>query len=172
MYVHLSVALPPADTYGVMNTTGPPHNPLSCLGFVELQVGQEETSLEVVKTVALFHGGNVLKPHGGKRPLVLGLGGPSGHGKTATAINIASLLAPDPLDNSNVVKISCASIRTHEELFGLAGPFQNAEKPSELNAFMRRNAGRLSVVRTHAPCPNPRLATLLVMLTSTSTQYH
>jgi hypothetical protein len=112
------------------------------IGSLYAQVGQEDTATEIVAEVAMFFRGKKAR----SKPLVLLFGGPSGHGKTATAINMASLLATDPLTSCNMVKISCASIRTHVELFGLAGAYQNSEKPSELNAFLRRNVGRRSVV--------------------------
>ena len=110
-----------------------------------LQVGQEQTAWNIVEEIATFYGGEKTC----SEPVVLLLGGPSGHGKTATGKNIAALLAASPLTSSNMKTIPCASIKTDVELFGSGGAYQNSETRSELNAFLCANVNKRCVVSSY-----------------------
>jgi len=77
------------------------------------------------------------------KPLVLFFCGPSGHGKTEFAETLSALIAGK---GEHFKKISCESMRSATEIFGLSGAYQGAAQGSMLNNFIRAHDGKPAVV--------------------------
>ncbi|CEM36411.1 unnamed protein product [Vitrella brassicaformis CCMP3155] len=79
---------------------------------------------------------------GAKRPLVLMLCGPSGHGKTEMGQRLAAVFG----EGSDLLKVSCEQFSTKTELFGAAGAYQGAKEGSKLNNFIAQHHKKFGVV--------------------------
>ncbi|KAK9829734.1 hypothetical protein WJX72_007564 [[Myrmecia] bisecta] len=62
------------------------------------------------------------------------------------AREIGRLTQDIPLSQANFIKISCASLSTATELFGLSGAYRSSHIDSELNGFVRQHDGKYGVV--------------------------